>query len=45
MLKYALYAKICISMNMQKYAKKNMQKYAKSRKKCENGGEKKYNGN
>ena len=30
MLKYALYAKICISMNMQKYAKKNMQKYAKN---------------
>ena len=31
MLKYALYAKICISMNMQKYAKKNAEickKYA-----------------
>ena len=28
MLKYALYAKICISMNMQKYAKKICKKYA-----------------
>ena len=33
MLKYALYAKICISMNMQKYAKK---KYAEICKKYAN---------